>query len=333
MQPNYFAFDFETSGTLPEYALQPWRIQRGDAWATSLAYVWYESSKPVIGGGLLVGKDPRPTIRAMLDHALEHKLIGVGWNLPFDLSILLAYGFYDEVMRLNWLDGMLLWKHLTVTPEYDVDRNKRKSYSLKQAVREFIPAYAGYEDGVDFHSTDPQNLAKLHKYNEQDTILTYTLAQRFLAELQASPAQLQAAMIEAKCLPLVADANLRGITVDVGALNELGAALTAEAEAALAELAPHGVTEQVVRSPAQLSDMLFNQWGLPVVKQNTSDKTGKVSDSTDKEVLHELSFIDPRAKTLRAYREALGNKVKFVDTPLASVAYNEVIRGIQPRPH
>jgi DNA polymerase-1 len=67
---------------------------------------------------------------------------------------------------------------------------------------------------------------------------------------------------------------------------------------------------------------MFEDWGLPVLKQNTSKKTGKTTDSTDKEVLHELSFIDPRAKYLRQYREALGNKTKFVDAPEASAEYN-----------
>ena len=319
---NYFVFDFETSGILPEYALQPWRIRQGKMWATSLAHLWYEGGRPVPGGQLFQGESPWPAIKTMLDHAIEHKLTGVGWNTAFDVSILIAYGFRDEVMRLNWLDGMLLWKHLTVTPEYDTERTKRKSYSLKQAVREFLPAYAGYEEDVDFHAADPASLKKLHTYNLRDTTFTYILTRMFYNDLAATPERLQAALIEARSIPLVADANLRGIRVDTSALDRLGLALTNEAAAALSELAPHGVTEEIVRSPAKLAVLLFDQWGLDPIKQNVSEKTGKTSWSTDKEVLHELSLFDSRAKTLRQYREALGNKTKFVDAPATSVAYN-----------
>lgn len=319
---NYFAFDFETSGTLPEYALQPWRIRQGKMWATSLAYLWYEGGRPVPGGQLFQGESPWPAIKSMLDHAIEHKLTGIGWNTAFDVSILIAYGFRDEVMRLNWLDGMLLWKHLTVTPEYDTERTKRRSYGLKQAVREFLPAYAGYEEDVDFHAADPASLRKLHTYNLRDTTFTYILTRMFYNDLATTPERLQAALIEARSIPLVADANLRGIRVDTSALDRLGLALTNEAAAALSELAPHGVTEEIVRSPAKLAALLFDQWGLDPIKQNVSEKTGKTSWSTDKEVLHELSLFDSRAKTLRQYREALGNKTKFVDAPATSVTYN-----------
>lgn len=323
---RYMAVDFETSGTLPEYALQPWRIQTGHTWATSLVTVRRAPDGTAqVGGGLCVGPTGQPApdlIRAMLDEAIRDNLTLVAWNAPFDISVMLAYGFDDLVFKCKFLDAMLLWKHLTVTPEYDLDRSKKKSYSLKPAVAEYIPQWAGYEEDVDFHTTDPESLAKLHTYNIQDTAATLHLARKFYLALEADPQRLNAALIEAKCLPLVAWANLHGIPMSALALNLLDKALVEEAAEALAVLAPHGVTEAIVRSPKQLSDLMFRQWGLPVIKQNTSKKTGNTTDSTDKEALHELAFIDPRAKYLRAYREALGNKTKFVDAPLTSVEYN-----------
>lgn len=322
---QYIAFDFETSGTLPEYALQPWRLLHSQAWATSLATVRRTEAGAVVGGGLLVAEPftaPAKHIRELLVTAVEHKLTLVGWNVAFDISWLLAYGFRELVFQCKFLDGMLLWKHLTVTPEYDTTKTNRKSYGLKSAVREFLPAHGGYEEDVDFHATGPEALAKLHKYNIQDTAYTLWLTRKFYKQLEATPARLNAALIEASCLPLVAAANLHGLHLDRQALATLGSTLTADADAALTALAPHGVTEAVVRSPKQLGELMYGQWGLPVIKQNTSKKTGKVSDSTDKEVLHELALVDPRARTLREYREALGNKTKFVDAPLASIAYN-----------
>ena len=324
---KYIAFDFETSGTLPEYALQPWRVAQGKAWATSLATVRKIPDNLVIDGGLLVGQtyaQIQATIRSFLNYAVDHGLTVVGWNTAFDISWCIAYGCEDLVDKLKWLDGMLLWKHLTVEPEYEMTRGKKKSYRLKLAVTEFLPQFAGYEEDIDFHATDATSLLKLQAYNERDTMFTLRLARQFYNELYtSSPQRLRAALIEADCLPMVAKANLSGMLVDTEAASALGDRLVHVADDMLTRLAPYGVTEKVVRSPKQLSKLLFEDWGLPVLKQNTSKLTGNTTDSTDKEVLHELAFIDPRAAQIRAYREALGNKTKFVDAPLQSVAYNE----------
>lgn len=324
-ESKYIAFDFETSGILPEYALQPWRIPYGQAWATSLVTVRKQGRSLQVGGGLCVGEaagSPKTYIRAMLAQAIEERLTLVAWNAAFDISVMIAYGFYDLVVQCNFLDGMLLWKHLTIEPEYDTAREKKFSYGLKAAVAQHMPAHAGYEEDVDFHATDPESLAKLHTYNIRDSAFTLRLTQRFYTALAADPARLNAALVEARSLPLIAWANWHGIRLDRGALSTLDDALTQEAASALALLEPHGVTEKIVRSPKQLSALMYEQWGLPVLKQNTSKLTGKTTDSTDKEVLHELAFIDPRAKSLRQYREALTNKTKFVDAPQKSIDYN-----------
>ena len=323
---KYIAFDFETSGTLPEYALQPWRLAQGKAWATSLATVRKVPGDLVVAGGLLVALNP-PTvygrINTFLQQAIDNNWTVVGWNVAFDISWLLAYGFEDKVRQLKFLDGMLLWRHLTIEPEYDTVRHKKKSYRLKEAVREELPQFAGYEEDVDFHATDPESLAKLHEYNIRDTMFTLRLTRTYYNLLAQEPQRLKAALIEADCLVDVAKANLIGMLVDVPTTQSLGNKLVEVADDMLLRLSPHGVTEKVVRSPKQLSKLLFETWGLPVLKQNTSKLTGNTTDSTDKEVLHELSFIDSRAAEIRLYREALGNKTKFVDAPLKSVEYNE----------
>ncbi len=148
---KYVAFDLETSGELPEYALQPWRVAQGKAWVTSVATVRKIPATLAIGGGLTFNRPDhiRGYLRDMLTFAIHHQLTVVGWNVAFDISWLLAYGFEQEVRQLKFLDGMLLWKHLTVEPEYDTVRHKKKSYSLKQAVREELPQFAGYEEDVD----------------------------------------------------------------------------------------------------------------------------------------------------------------------------------------
>lgn len=315
---KFLAFDFETSGEKPEYALQPWRVRQEKAWATSLAVAQKVDGKIKKSGGLSPTEN---NMRLILTEAIKNNQTLVGWNTVFDISWFIAYGLEDLVMRVKWLDAMLLWKHLHIEPEYETAKHKKKSFGLKAAVTEFIPMCAGYEEGIDFHATDSESLAKLHQYNMRDTIFTLMLAERFYQLL--CPSQLRAALIEAECLPMVALANYRGMLVDTIATNELAANLELVAETKLTSLAPHGISEKVVRSPIQLSKVLFDDWGLESVKLNVSKLTGKETRSTDKEALYELSFKDPRAKELREYREALNNRTKFAQAPLASVDYNE----------
>lgn len=316
---QFIAFDFETSGELPEYALQPWRVAQGKSWATSLVWCERSGQKLNIEGGLWPSVD---MMRAMLQHAIDHKLTICGWNTVFDIQWLMSYGLTDLCMRVKWLDGMLLWRHNFIEPEYEIDKGKKKSYGLKACVAEVLPQFAGYEEDVDFHSTDPAELKKLHEYNVRDTMFTLRLCKHWFRKLEKEPQRLKAALIEADCLPLVAKANLDGMLVDTLACAELAAKLDNDAATALEVLAPFGVTEKVVRSPTQLAKLLFDDWQLPVLKENKGKKTGRLSRATDKEVLHELAFADERAKTLREYREALNNKTKFATAPRVSVDYN-----------
>lgn len=318
-------FDFETSGTLPEFALQPWRVQQGDAWATSMSVIRHEGGKlRPARSGLLVGLDydaVAARIRAFLVEAIEQDRWVVGWSVVFDIAWCVAYGCGDLVHKVKWLDGMLMWRHLEVEPEYEMDRARKKSFSLKTAVPEFLPAeFHGYEDDVDFHSTDPVELTKLQKYNDRDSVFTWALAKNFWYQL--TERQRQAVLIECECLSMVAEANWMGLPVDTLVTRELAAKLENDAKVLLEKLAPHGVTEKVVRSPMQMAKLLFDDWKLPVLKENIGKKTQKVSRATDKEVLHELAFMDPRCADLRGYREALNNRTKFADAPLVSADYN-----------
>lgn len=320
------SFDFETSGTKPEYALQPWRVAQKKAWPTSLVAMRRAPEGPVVRGGL----DPtKKMMKEILEEAIDLDCRMLGWNTPFDIAWFLAFGLEKEVMRVKWLDGMLLWRHWFIEPEYDaMNFAQRKSYGLKACVEEHLPVMAGYQEDIDFHDPDPEVRKKLHKYNLDDVIATFLLGKQWYELLQPDEQRLRAALLEADTLPLAAQATLKGMVVDQLAVADLKQHLTDVATEKLGILEPHGITEKVVRSPVQLSKLLFSPvdeggWGLTPIKQNTSAKTGKVTNSTDKEVMHELSFVDPRAKEIKEYREALNNRKKFADTPLDAAVYNE----------
>lgn len=322
------AFDFETSGELEEYALQPWRYTAyqpgqprltGRSWLTSMSAIrMVDGRLKRVAGGLF----PRAAaVRAYLEEAINAGRYVLTWNGVFDIAWCIACGCGDLVHLVKWLDGMLMWRALEVEPEYDMDRGKKKSFSLKIAVPQFMPVeFHGYEHEIRYHSEDPVDLANLQKYNDRDSVLTWAISKVVWESLTEK--QQAAVMIESHALSLVAEANLFGLPIDMLVTRELSAKLKNDAKGLLEALAPHGMTEKVVRSPLQLAKLMYDEWGLPVLKENTGAKTGKISRATDKEVLHELAFLDPRAKQVRDYREALGNDTKFAEAPIEAAIYN-----------
>lgn len=328
--------DLETSGRLPEFALQPWRMARGDAWITSASFLRVD---PVAGFTPLLSQlFPRKhQIKETLEGIIARGETIVGWNITFDVGMLMALGPDIEALcfKVRWLDGMLMERHYDIEPEYEFQSAKhlKKSYSLKGytdssgrffpgAMQRWLPHVPLHNEDVNFHATDAENLKRLQHYNDGDNVYTFVITKMIWAKL--APAQRRAVLWQARCIPLVAQGNLKGLVIDQLTCRHLGHKLDKDAAARLHELAPDGMREDIVRSPMKLAALLFDQWKLPVLKTNKSKVEGKAdSRSTDKEVLHELAFIDPRAKKIKLYREALNARGKFCESVLASVAYNE----------
>lgn len=313
---NIVAFDVETSGVKREFALQPHRAtvahrlanqSQPQAWLTTCAHA---------GDGLAVGtvRPDQSYLRKLLNEFIDDGKYVVCWNAPFDVAWLLAYGLRDEVYKIKWLDGMLLYRHVVNAPRYTPEGNV--SLGLKSAVAAFYPDEAGYEEGIDFTDESAQAVRELLDYNIKDCEFTYRLACKFIGELPR--ATLRAALIEARCIPLVAEATLNGISIDTTAALELKDKLDTVIKTSFVQLRlTNSVTQEILASPQQLSKMLYTTWGLPIPKLTP---TGAAS--TDKEALHKLALSDDRARLVHLYREANYNSVKFCDGPLESVAYN-----------
>lgn len=310
---NLTAFDVETKGKADLFGLQPWRAKGGAAWLTTCA-VAYMQGDDLVTEGLV-----RPTFEQLdqwLDTIIASGNYVVCWNAPFDIGWLIALGHRAKVMQVKWLDGLLLYRHLINTPRFRPEGNI--GLGLKPAVAKFLPMYADYADDIDYDDESPENIEKLLTYNKRDSQFTLTLALQFLAQMPSD--QKRCALIEALSLPLVADANVAGLTMDKPAIEALGVALENQRMEALVRLTlahPNDVSEKVLNSPLQLRELLFKKWGLPVV-----DLTDTGNPSTDKATLHELALQDPRAALVHKYRDGTYGKAKFAVSPLASLEYN-----------
>lgn len=307
------AFDVETAGIKQEYALQPHRSLTGKAWLTTCSWAWRKDDQIRTGGKI------RPCVmdlRSILKVAKDGGMHVVAWNAPFDVAWLIALGLRDEAYATRWIDGMLLWKHLIARPDFATKDGKRQAFGLKEAVKHFYPDEAGYEDEVDFNAATPEGIAKLLTYNKSDSAFTLRLTEHFLAEL--TPEQRRAALIEARTIPHVAETLVEGLPVNTLNSVTLRRKLKLVRKLSFTRLhIENGVTEKQLDSPQQLSELLFNTWGLPVIKQ-----TEKGANSTDKDALSELAEKDPRAKLVRDFREARNLTTKFCDAVIESARYN-----------
>lgn len=323
---GFVAFDLETGGTERAHALQPFRATRPSDYHGKRVQGWitsYAIAKRGQNGELLASGATWPQVddlRKLFRKIIDKKHTIVAWNAPFDAAWCIAVGLRDEVFEAKWVDAMLLYKHLTSSPLYlpDDDTPAPSTYGLKVAVEKFYPDEAGYEQGVDFADETFGSMMKLQEYNRKDCEFTLRLAEKFWGELTAD--QKRCALIEARCIPLIADTMVRGIRTDTAAAAVLGDKLTADAAVAYATLKLSdgmGVSHAVLASPKQLGELLYDNWGLPAPKHTP---TG--ARATDKEALGALAAIDPRAKLVLDFREANGNKTKFADGVRASTWYN-----------
>lgn len=310
------AFDVETWGVEPAYALQPFRARSGHAWLTSYAVAVLGRQGDVSTAGELF--PTIETLRLLLVRCAETKTRIVAWNAIFDIAWLIALGLREEVMACRWLDAMHLYQHVTNHPRFMIEDGLPTTYALKPAVAKFFPEDAGYEADIDFGTTDEAELDALLVYNRLDSKHTLRLAVRFLSEM--TPEQKRAALIEASCLPMIAETIVQGIAANAEAASVLDKQLEQDADVAFVTLkmsAPNDVSTEVLASPAKLRLLLFDKWCLTPIKQTD---TGLAS--TDKDTLSHLAMGDPRADLIRDYREATNGRTKFVTATISSLAYN-----------
>jgi DNA polymerase I-like protein with 3'-5' exonuclease and polymerase domains len=315
------SFDVETDGDEPQFGLQPFRALTGHAWITcwATARLIDGKAKSVSVPACPWGPDLEPLLKAVdklrmfLRHAARQGWYIVGWNTAFDVAWLIALGLREEVFACRWLDGMLLYKHLTAQPTC----RGVKPYNLKQAVADFYPEEAGYEEGVSFHPVDVEDLIDLMQYNGRDAEFTVRLARQFIDAM--TPEMLRCALLEALCIPMVAETHVTGIKVNTNRAMALSKTLEETATVAFFELccADQDVTKEVLASPLQLGQLLYTKWGL-----TAPHLTDTGQPSTDKEALTILGFEDDRANLVREYREAKNNRTKFCEGLLKSVDYN-----------
>src|SRR5690349_20595079 len=113
MSLHFYGFDIETRGEKIDYALQPYRLPKGQCSITSFACV--DERGLEVASGLWPSVNQLRTLLEKL--AAEPGAIVVGWNTVFDVAWLIAAGLEDVVRRIHWCDGQILRRGLENTTD------------------------------------------------------------------------------------------------------------------------------------------------------------------------------------------------------------------------
>ncbi|MBN1872673.1 MAG: DNA polymerase I [Anaerolineae bacterium] len=163
--------------------------------------------------------------------------------------------------------------------------------------------------GRDQKTMDQVPLAQVVPYAAADADMTFRLAQQFAATLDAQQMILFRDM-EMPLLPILLEMEMYGVRLDIDWLHTLSQELDKRLAQLGQEIYDYAGAEFNVNSTQQLSDVLFQQLGLPA-KGISRTKSGHYSTRAD--VLERLRGKHPIVDCILAQRELAKLKSTYVD--------------------
>ena len=285
-----FSFDTETT------SLEQMRAELvGLSFATDPGRAWYIPVGHREGDQL-----PLEEILAQVKPLMEDaELSKCAHNANFDMMVLANYGInvqnvsFDTMVAAHLLSrNQIGLKNLSL----DVLGIEMQPITelIGRGTRQKTFDQVPIEDATPYAAADADMTARLHGR------LGPLIEQQNLASLMND--------IEMPLTPVLVRMQRQGIKVDVGMLHEMARDLNEQmhqTEMELYESIGHTVN---INSPQQLSDLLFNEIGLPKTKRT---KTGY---STDANSLENLKGLHPVVDKILDYRQTSKLKSTYVDT-------------------
>lgn len=234
--------------------------------------------------------DPVATADALRPVLEDPSIAKIGQNLKYDMVALRSAGIELRGIAFD-----------TMVADYLLDSGER-THNLDHLARKYlahetIKITEVIGSGRTQKRMDEAPVAVVGRYAAEDAdvplrllpILQQRLAEQGLADLQDT--------IETPLIPVLADLEYLGVSIDVDRLGELSAEYGGrlqQLKEEIEELAGHPLN---IDSPKQLAELLFSELKLPVLKKT---KTGA---STDAEVLEELAALHPLPAKIVEYRQ------------------------------
>ena len=285
-----FSFDTETT------SLEQMRAELvGLSFATDPGRAWYVPVGHREGSQL-----PLEEVLAQVKSLMEDPTLAkCAHNANFDMMVLANYGInvqnvsFDTMVAAHLLSrNQIGLKNLSL----DVLGIEMQPITdlIGRGARQKTFDQVAIEDATPYAAADADMTARLQG------LLGPQIEQRNLSSLMND--------IEMPLTPVLVQMQRQGIKVDVGMLHEMARDLNEQmhqTEMELYESIGHTVN---INSPQQLSDLLFNEIGLPKTKRT---KTGY---STDANSLENLKGHHPVVDKILDYRQISKLKSTYVDT-------------------
>ena len=287
-----FTFDTETTD------LDAMRAQLvGLSFATAPGRAWYVPVGHREGHQL-----PLESVLASVRPLFESPDIAkCAHNANYDMTVLANHGIrFENVDFDSMIAAHLLGK--------SYNQLGLKDLSLNELGHEMTPITDLIGRGRKQITFDQVEIAAASDYAAADADITWRLREVF--EPQLDRQELRGLMDETEMalLPVLVRMQRHGIKMDSGVLHEMSADMfrqLGEIESGIYGSVGHQVN---LNSPAQLSDLLFKELGLPRTKRT---KTGHYS--TDANSLESLKGIHPVVDQILEYRQVSKLKSTYVD--------------------
>lgn len=240
-------------------------------------------------------------VMSLLQPIIESSHISkIGQNLKYDYQIFKKYGL---TMQGNFID--------TMVAAYLIDPGKRQ-YGMDTLASQWlniqtIPIEMLIGKGKGQKPFSSVSIADASQYAGEDAIIPFRLWQIFKPMLKERNSFDLFTSIEMPLIPVLAEMEWQGITIDTLFLDTLSQEYTGQLHKISREIYAIAGEQFNLNSPKQVSEVLFGKLGLPKVRKT---KTGL---STDVTTLEKLAPNFRIARKLLDYREVQKLLSTYID--------------------
>jgi DNA polymerase-1 len=239
----------------------------------------------------------RDALRPVLENSAIEK---IGQNIKYDQVVLRVAGVE---LKGTAFDAMVA--------DYLLDPGERSHNMDDQAARHLAHRTITIDQligsGKNQKRMDEILVPLITKYAAEDADVPLRLAEVLAPRLTASGLDELFSDLEIPLIEVLAEMEFNGIRVDVARLRQLSEQFCGEIERLEKEIYEIAGREFNIDSRIQLSQVLFDEQKLPVVKRT---KTGP---SLDAEALEELAALHPLPAKISEYRHLAKLKSTYVD--------------------
>jgi DNA polymerase-1 len=226
----------------------------------------------------------------------------IGQNIKYDMVVLKQYGIEIEGAIFD-----------TMVAHYLLDTDARHNMNiLAENFLSYTPISIETligKKGIKQGNMRDVALDKITEYAAEDADITYQLYEIFEQELKNQEFQKLYQEIEAPLIPVLADMESTGVTIDKDFLDEYSVELEEDINGLKKQIFEEAGVTFNMDSPKQLGTILFEKMKIPYVGKKT--KTGQYS--TDEETLSKLEEESNIIKNILDYRELSKLKSTYVD--------------------